>query len=369
MNWSKNSSSSGNELKPSRSADVSLSTSFVGNNDSNIGIEAADMDEETSRKHSGEKNRHASNKVTSNKINRRLFARAITPWMILLPMIVMVMVALGYPLLRQLVMSFQEFGLAQQFGKPPKWVNFDNYLAILSDPYFWQVFAKSVAFCFWTAGITMLIGIGVAVIMLRLNPVVRTIVNLTLIVVWAMPALATITVWQWLVEPRSGLVNYIFTLIGFDDFYGFHWLGHNFWYFYLIASAVIIWQSLPLVAISTYAAIAQVPGDILEAAEIDGASNYQRITRIMLPVIFPVIALMGVLQIIWDLRVFTQIHVLQQAGTITSETHLLGTYVYKTGIAEGNYGMASAIAMVILILTLAITGHYLRMLYRQGGVE
>lgn len=85
--------------------------------------------------------------------------------------------------------------------------------------------------------------------------------------------------------------------------------------------------------------------------------------------ILPVIALIGVLQIIWDLRVFTQIYVLQQAGGIASETNLLGTYVYQTGIAQGNYGVASALAMVILLLTLAMTFKYLQMLYRQGGVE
>lgn len=89
----------------------------------------------------------------------------------------------------------------------------------------------------------------------------------------------------------------------------------------------------------------------------------------MLPMIGPVIALIGVLQVIWDLRVFTQIYVLQQAGGIASETNLLGTYVYEVGIAKGDYGVASALAMVILLLTLILTARYLRMLYRQGGME
>ena len=89
----------------------------------------------------------------------------------------------------------------------------------------------------------------------------------------------------------------------------------------------------------------------------------------MLPIIGPVVALIGVLQVIWDLRVFTQIYVLQQAGGIASETNLLGTYVYQMGIAQGDYGMASALAMIILLLTLILTGRYLQMLFRQGGVE
>lgn len=300
--------------------------------------------------------------------NKRHLRKKLAPWLLLLPMSLMVTLALGYPLLRQILMSFQNFGLAQQFGKPAEWVWLDNYITILTDFYFWTVFIKSVLFCIWTAGITMLFGVGLAILMLRVSKVVRIIVNLALIVVWAMPALASLTVWQWLFEPRSGLANYVLTVIGFQSFEGFHWLGYNYWYFYLVASGVIIWHSLPLVTITIYAALAQISPELLEAAQIDGASQRQQIVRIMLPMISPVIALIGVLQIIWDLRVFTQIYVLQQSGTILSETNLLGTYVYKMGISEGNYGVASALAMVILVLTLLLTGRYIQMLYRQGGM-
>lgn len=295
--------------------------------------------------------------------------KLLAPWLLLAPAIFMVLVALGYPLVRQTIMSFQHFGLAQQFGAPAEWAGLGNYAEILSDPYFWTVFFKSVAFCAWTAGITMLLGVLMSVLMLRMSPAVRTFFNTTLIVVWAMPALASLTVWQWLIETRSGLVNYVLYSLGFTGFKGFNWLATSYWTFYLIASAIIIWASIPLVCITIYAALAQVPGDIIEAAQIDGANSRQVLTQIMLPMIAPVIALIGVLQVIWDLRVFTQIYVLQQGGGIAKETNLLGTYVYQTGIAQGNYGVASALAMVILVLTLVLTSKYLHMLYKQGGVD
>lgn len=285
------------------------------------------------------------------------------------PAVIMVLVALGYPLVRQTVMSFQEFGLAQQFGKPPRWVGFSNYITILTDHYFWIVFLKSVVFCFWTAGLTMLIGIAMSLLLLRVTSWVRSFINIALIIVWAMPVLALLTVWQWIVDPRSGLLNYILYLLGFKQFEGFNWLGGSFWTFYLIASATIIWQSLPLVTITIYAALAQLPTDVMEASAIDGATAGQQIRSIQLPMVFPVISLIGILQIIWDLRVFTQIYVFQQAGGIASETNLLGTYVYETGIQRGNYGIASALAMVILLLVLIMTFRYLQMLYRQGGVD
>src|SRR5690606_26125014 len=151
--------------------------------------------------------------------------RRITPWMLLAPATIMVALALGYPLVRQAIMSFQHFGLAQQFGQPAEWAGLSNYTTILTDPYFWSVFLKSVAFCAWTAGITMVLGVAVAVLMLRLNTVVRTILNTTLIIVWAMPLLAALTVWQWLVDPRSGLLNFFLTGVGLEGFENFNWLG------------------------------------------------------------------------------------------------------------------------------------------------
>lgn len=319
----------------------------------------------TSLSHSGKKG--LRNHADFN--HKKSLKSRLAPWFLLAPAIIMVMVALGYPLIRQFILSFQEFGLAQQFGKPAQWVGFANYLSILKDPYFWTVFLKSVVFCIWTASLSMIIGLALALLMLRVNKAVRGILNTTLVVVWAMPGLASLTVWQWLVDTRAGLLNFVLTTLGLKDFYHFNWLGTNFWTFYFVASAIIIWASIPLITITIYAALAQVPGDVIEAAQIDGASWYQQVSRIMLPMIGPVVALIGVLQIIWDLRVFTQIYVLQRSGGITSQTNLLGTYVYQVGIAQGNYGVASALAMVILTLTLLLTSRYLWMLYKQGKVD
>ncbi|GAB3815558.1 sugar ABC transporter permease [Tessaracoccus terricola] len=291
----------------------------------------------------------------------------LAPYALLAPAIILVLVVLGYPMARQFVMSFQEFGLAQQFGQPPEWVGFGNYLEILRDPYFWTVLAKSLAFCVWTAGLTMLFAVGFALLMREASGVARGIMNVALVIVWAMPLLAALTVWQWLVDPNFGLVNFILSSIGLTQFQGFSWLASSFWTFYLVASATIIWASMPLATISIYAALTQVDDAQLEAASLDGAGYLKRLQHVIMPTIMPVVSLIGVLQVIWDLRVFTQIHVLQQSGGISSETNLLGTYVYQVGISQGNYGSASAIATVILLVTLAITARYIQMLFKQQG--
>jgi len=293
----------------------------------------------------------------------------LAPAILLAPAVILVLVALGYPMVRQLVMSFQEFGLAQQFGQPAQWVGLDNYRSILSDPYFWSVFAKSVAFCFWTAGWTMFGAIGIALLMRAASAVARTLMNIVLVVVWAMPLIASLTVWQWLVDANFGLLNHVLVGIGIEGFAGYSWLAGSPWTFYLVASAVVAWASLPLATITIYSALTQVDDALLEAAQLDGADYLGRLRNVVFPTIMPVVSLIGVLQVIWDLRVFTQIHVLQQSGGVTKETNLLGTYVYQVGISQGDYGTASALAMIILLLTLVMTAKYLQMLWTQGDIR
>lgn len=299
----------------------------------------------------------------------RPLSTRLAPAVLLAPAVILVLVALGYPMARQLVMSFQEFGLAQQFGQPAEWVGLGNYHAILTDPYFWSVFAKSVAFCFWTAGWTMFGAIGIALLMRSASAPVRTLMNVVLVVVWAMPLIASLTVWQWLVDANFGLLNHVLTGVGLEGFAGYSWLAGSPWTFYLVASAVIVWASMPLATITIHSALTQVDDAQLEAAQIDGADYLGRLRNVIFPTIMPVVSLIGVLQVIWDLRVFTQIHVLQQSGGVTQETNLLGTYVYQVGIAQGDYGTASALAMIILLLTLVMTAKYLQMLWTQGDLR
>lgn len=296
---------------------------------------------------------------------RGVLAHRLAPLLLLLPAVLLVVIALGYPLVRQVIMSFQEFGLAQQFGQPPAWVGLANYAKILGDPYFWTVLGRSVLFCVWTAGWTMGIGLAFALMMRAASSVGRTVMSVSLVIVWAMPLLAALTVWQWLVDPNFGLVNHVLTGIGLDGFEGFSWLADSPWTFFLIASLVIIWVSTPLVTITIFASLTQVDESLIEASQLDGATYLSRLRYVILPIILPVVMLMGVLQVIWDLRVFTHIHVLQASGGVTTQTNLLGTYVFQVGISQGDYGVASALAMVILLLTLIMTAAYIRMLFTQ----
>nr|WP_198663346.1 sugar ABC transporter permease [Jiangella endophytica] len=284
--------------------------------------------------------------------------------MLLLPALAILVAALGYPLYRQAVMSFQEYGLAQQFGQPAEWVGLDNYVTLVTDSYLWTVILRSIVFCFANAAITMVIGVALAVLMTVIGRGPRLILQIGLLLAWAMPHLASLTVWQWLFDSQYGVINWLLVNLGFDRFAGHSWLIDQL-SFFVVATVIVVWMSVPFVAFAVYAGLTQVPGELYEAAEIDGASAWARFRAVTVPLVKPVLLIVMLLQIIWDLKVFTQIFVLQDAGGITAQTNLIGTYIYRLGLGEGEFGLAAAASWFVLLLTVVLSLYYVRVLVRE----
>ena len=289
--------------------------------------------------------------------------RTPLPAGLVLPAAALIALALGYPLVRQVVLSLQEFGLAQQFGRPPEWVGLGNYRELVGDSYLWTVVLRTVAFCFVNATLTMGVGVGIALLMTRMSRWVRLAVQGGLLLTWATPVVAAMIVWQFLFDTQYGVVNSVLTTLG-SDHEGHSWLIEPM-SFFAVATMIVVWMSVPFVVFTVYAALTQVPDDVVEAAEIDGAGAWQRLVHVVLPTIRPVLLVVLLLQVIWDLRVFTQIYTLQKAGGITRDTNLLGTYIYSLGIKGGDFGTAAAAAMFMLVLTAVLTAPYLRIMFRQ----
>lgn len=282
-------------------------------------------------------------------------------YLLLVPAVGAIALGLGYPLVRQFVLSFQEYGLAQQFGRPAEWVGLDNYAELLGDPYVWGVIGRSLLFCAVNAGLTVAIGMGLAVLMVRVGRAARLTLQVGMLLAWGTPVLATLTVWQWLFDSQYGVINWLLAEpLGMEGMRYHSWLVEPT-SFYLVATVIVVWMSVPFVVFTVYAGLLQVPAETMEAAQLDGADAWKRFWQITVPMIKPVLFVVILLQVIWDLRVFTQIYVLQRAGAPTRETHLLGTYIYS--LAE-EFSMAGAMATIMLVLTLVVTAFYIRRMLR-----
>lgn len=292
--------------------------------------------------------------------------RRLLPYLLIVPSVGILLLALGYPLIWQLVTSMQNFGLRQQFGQPADFIWFENYLSLATDPELWAVVVRSVVFCVVTAAVTMVIGVLLALLMNAVGRGVRIVLQIAMLLAWAMPVVAAMSVWTWLFNWRRGVVNWVLTSMGLD-FQDHNWLVEPL-SFYFVALLIVVWMSVPFVAFSVFAGLTQISDEVTEASEMDGANGWQRLWGIIVPMIRPVLAIVLLLQLIWDLRVFTQIQLLQDAGSIANQTNLLGTYIYQLGTAASDFGMASAVSVFILALTVGLSWFYVRSMLKEDEV-
>jgi len=308
----------------------------------------------------------ATDRQPAATVPTRRKRRPAMPYWLLIPAVAILVIGTGYPTIWQLTNSFREYGLPQQFGKPAPWVWFDNYITLLTDGQFWAVVLRSLIFCGVTAGVTLVVGLGIALLMTAVGRTVRLMLQVSMLLAWAMPVVASMTVWTWLFDRRRGVINYTLDKIPGVDMYRFDWLAEPLTFFF-VASVIVIWMSVPFVAFSLYAGLTQVSEEVLEAADLDGATGKQRLRLIILPIIRPVMSIVLLLQIIWDLRVFTQITILQDAGSSASEFDLLGTYIFKLGTGSQHFGMAAAASVVVLIITLVVSGGYVWRIMKEDS--
>jgi N,N'-diacetylchitobiose transport system permease protein len=298
---------------------------------------------------------------------RRLSSRRrgeLLPYLLLIPAGIVILALTGWPLLQLLIISFQEFGRAQIFGAPPGWVWFENYTEVLTDAVFWQVLGRSILFALVNVVTTMVLGVLVAILMTRLNRGFKLLVSAGLLLAWAMPPITATVVWGWLFDTQSGVINYVLSTVFGLDFIGHSWLIEPLSFFF-VATVIITWQSVPFVAFTTFAGLTQVPNEVLEAATLDGSTASQRFRFIVFPYIRPVLLVLLLLQIIWDMRVFPQIKALQSIGGISADTSTIGVYIYNVSIAGGDLGAGGAIAVILVIVMMALSAYYIRSTLRQ----
>jgi N,N'-diacetylchitobiose transport system permease protein len=299
---------------------------------------------------------------------RRLSSRRrgeLLPYLLLIPAGIVILALTGWPLVQLLIMSLQEFGRAQIFGAPPDWIWFENYADVLTDPTFWTVLGRSILFALVNVAATMVIGVLLALLMTRLNRGFKMLVSAGLLLAWAMPPITATVIFGWLFDSDFGVINYVLShVFGLGEFANHSWLINPLSFFF-VATVIITWQSVPFVAFTVFAGLTQVPPEVMEAAELDGSTRFQRFRFITFPYLRPVLLVLLILEIIWDMRVFPQIKALQTVGGIAAETNTIGPYIYSVSVAGGNLGIGGAIAVILVVVMLALSAYYIRSTLRQ----
>lgn len=283
-----------------------------------------------------------------------------TPWLYLAPALVVLGGLLVYPIYQLGLISFLEYTQAQvSGGEPTTFQGLGNYRTLFADSQFWQVLLATLVFAAACVVTTLAVGCGLAVLLTRVRALPRLALMLAALGAWATPAITGSTVWVFLFDPDYGPVN---RLLGLGDF---SWTYGRYSAFALVLLEVV-WCSFPFVMVTVYAGIKAIPSEVLEAASLDGASQWRIWRSVTAPMLRPILVVVTIQSIIWDFKVFTQIYVMTNGGGIAGQNLVLNVYAYQKAFASSQYGLGSAIGVVMLLILLAVTLVYLRLLRRQG---
>jgi N,N'-diacetylchitobiose transport system permease protein len=293
--------------------------------------------------------------------------RAATPYALLAPATFVVGAVLAYPLYLLVKLSFQRYGLEELLAHRGKWVGVANYAKIIHDSQFWDVVGRTLAFTAVNVSLTMVLGTLIALLLVRLDKFMRVLLTVGLVLVWSMPVVVAVQVWYWMVDVEFGVLNWTLSGLHLGNFDRYDWFANPITGFGVI-TALVVWGAIPFVAITVYAGLAQVPQELVEAASIDGAGPWRVFRDVTVPLLKPIFVILTSLSIIWDFQVFNQVF-LMRFSRPTEDYYLMSIYAFVKSFGVSEYGLGSAIALVMVVILLCVTFLYIRQMVRIGEVR
>ncbi|MFF3729709.1 carbohydrate ABC transporter permease [Streptomyces sp. NPDC002476] len=298
---------------------------------------------------------------------KRRAGAGAAPYLLMVPALAVTAVFLGYPLVKNILLSFQNLNMGQLIQHVTEWNGFKNYQEILTGEDFWRVTLRTIVFTAVNVGLIMVLGTLIGLLLARLGKKMRFALMLGLILAWAMPIVAASTVYQWLFASRFGVVNYVLDKLGRHSMADFNWTGSQFSTFFVV-TLMIVWQSIPFVAINLFAATTTIPKELYEAASLDGAGAWKSFTSVTMPFLRPFLYATTFLEVIWVFKAFPQIYIINQGGP-TRLTETLPIYAFVEGVGNQHYGMGAAISLLTILIMLGLTSYYLRIVLKQEEDE
>lgn len=241
--------------------------------------------------------------------------------------------------------GFTKWGI---FGKP-KWVGLQNFLGAFKDEFVAIAFKNTVLYGLVIVPCVVIIGFSFALYVHQrwpLSALARTLFFSPYVVSATVIGL----VWVWMLDTQFGLINHYLGYLGIDNV---PWLTSTSWSL-IGVSIASVWWDLGLAFVLFLAALQDVPRDLYEAAEVDGASRWQRLWLVILPQLRPIISLVVTLQMISSLRIFSQVYVMTNGGPASSSSSVI-FYMYNEAIQRQQFGYASAVAMLLFLMIVVVT--------------
>jgi multiple sugar transport system permease protein len=270
----------------------------------------------------------------------------------LAPGIALLLVLVAVPAVATVLLSFHRL---ESLISPPRWVGLANYAAILGGPRFWNALANGVLYAGLSVGLQVALGLPIA-LLLNLRFRGQALVRGAALVPYVIPTVVVVFIWKWILDEHIGLVNYTLKLLGLTPV---SWFSAPVTAM-LSTVLVGVWTWTPFVTITFLAALQTVNEELYEAARVDGATAWQRLWYVVLPVLKPVLVIIVLLRAIWMFNKFDVIWLLTQGGPLGATEHL-PILAYQLTFRLFDVGGGAAVATINLVLLLAVVAAYFRL--------
>jgi len=275
-------------------------------------------------------------------------------YLFLLPALILIFAVVIYPFIYNIVISLSNMSMSHFHD----WqiVGFRQYAKVFSEPIFYSVLGKTVVWTIVNVFFHVVIGVFLAVLLNRYLPG-KGIFRTLLIIPWAMPQYITALTWRGMFNYEYGAINLILSRLLHLPMV--QWLKNPTDAF---AACILtnIWLGFPFMMVIAYGGLQSIPKELYEAADVDGASGWQKFWKITVPHLRPVMIPAIVLGVIWTFNNLNVIWLVSNGGEPSDKTHILVSYVYKAAFNLYRYGYAAALSMVIFFILLLFGINFIR---------
>ncbi len=246
------------------------------------------------------------------------------------------------------------------FGTAPQWVGVDNYLKVLGDTYFWRALKNTLIVVLVVVHVELLLGLAIALLFASGLPAKKLLLA-AILAPYAVSEVSAAVVWRFLFDAQAGPMNLALQAMGLPMLEWSINPNHGL----ALVSLLSIWLNLPFTFLILYAARLSIPGELYEAAKVDGATPLQCFRRITLPLLMPAILLAMLFRYIFVFRIFSEVWLLTGGGPARM-TEVVGVYLYQEAFTFNAFGGASATGWIMVLISLVLGAVYLVALRRQS---
>lgn len=274
-----------------------------------------------------------------------------------------------YPTLFNLQNSFTDLSL---FGlkKGGEWIGIANYTELLSSSDFRRVLFNTVVWLTLIGvAVRIVLGLGLALLLnskVLVKYRLRTLSRVLLLVPWATPPIVAIISWRWLLHPLLGDINKALLAAGVIS-QPIAFLSEAVWVWPALIT-IITWNTLPLVTLTFLASLQSLPSELIEAAEVDGATKWQKLRFVIIPHLKPAIIVMVLMSTFWTFNNFVYVWLTTAAGP-GLYTNVMATEVYIKAFIDGRMGYSSAVGIVMATIMVGFGMIYLRLIAQREFKE